>query len=737
MPLGPILIILFQLVMAQFAPTRAQQACTPTIESTVESLLEVAQIHELNRDWERAVETYGQVSVSPCQTLATEGQKGLQRSLEKQSNWLNKLREQLQNVLLTVVSQTIQITLIIVPIILVGSAIIKAILYYFARNDTWSIWPFNDLTNQKLGDDVAELLVMNLHEIRFWHSKETTRLISLADNVDLPIFSDLTPMPGMLSALSNLEKLGVGGIELPVGSMISFLRAWLNLDGYRILGNIQQAGDTLVINARLETGRQNKCLSIWKQSAVVTEEQKVSEALSDLIRDLSYSIILDIVPEAWGTRSEKALQKFTDGIKCLDEYERSHLRPRTNLIEARQLFESALQIDPTYQLATYNIALAELNLSHYEEAISLLKSLQPTEYTHFAAEIDYNLGIAYYQRTQDWAYVVSEQAFERVVATFTRHPKAAKERELLCLSHCGLVCLTAQYTSRKQQKEEYWKMGQSHYQMAMALADDNPELIAYAQYSLALLHLNRKEPEQAIALLKSVLNLNPYHGRAYTALGQAFLSQKQYSMAIAELSKAVIFSPSYEYAHYLLGRAYSMNEQPDLALDAFSRAGSISRAHDERGRILALEYQKFDEAIIEFEKAIKLNSRLADAHANLAWFMCEGASLDDDNLSIAQKHALQAVNLTSRKSWHKLAVLGRVYYEAKKFRDARLIFMESQQLAENQPQVLYYLGLIEKTEGNMDAALGNFNQLMQLPEAKTTKYWQDKAMPIIRNLERT
>lgn len=728
-----IFFLLPQLILLQSVPSQAQQTCTPELESVANSLLKVALIYESAEEWDRAINIYNQVSASPCDALALEGQQGLQRVLEN-NNWLSKLGEQLQTDIQTVFSHVIRATLIMILIVIVSLFIFKIVLYHFSRKGTWSVWPFNDLTNQKLGGDIAELLVMNLHEIHFWHSKEETTIISLSESVDLPAFSGFAPAPSVLSTLSKLEKLGIGGIELPVGAMISSLREWLNLDGHRILGNIQRIGNSLEVNVRLVTGRQSKCERIWKHTARLNGEQEIRGVLNRIIEELAFIIVMDIVPSAWETNSAKALEKFTAGFKYLDEYDRNHSRTPNNLTHAREAFDAALQIDPTYRLATYNLALVELNLGHYGKAVNLLKSLQPTDDGQFDARINYNLGVAYYQQTHHWAYAFAEQSFEKVIAAFSYFPPSNRDKELLCLSHCGIVCLAAQYSREGQ--EDNWEKGQAHYQLAISLADDISELIAQAQYSLALLYLNSGEPEKAVQLLIETLVHNPYHWRGYTALGQTALRQKQYDVAIIELSKAVSLAPHYEYAHYLLGRAYALNEQPDLALDAFSRAKSISRAHDERGRIFALTYEDFEEAIVEFKEAIRLNSRLTDAHANLAWYLCEGNFLDNDGLRVAEEHAMRAVELTTRDDWHKLAVLGRVYYEGGKLSEARSVFLASQTLSANQPQVLYYLGLIDKAEGKVGTAKAHLTQLLQLPKTKTAMYWQDKAKPIIRDLSK-
>lgn len=309
-------------------------------------------------------------------------------------------------------------------------------------------------------------------------------------------------------------------------------------------------------------------------------------------------------------------------------------------------------------------------------------------------------------------------------------------RALEALAHCGLISVAAQRARAKgSDRTSLLSDALAHYQSALELGTGDNEILSQAQYSLAVLHTNCERFDEARNLLEQAIACNPYHWRAYTALGQVEMATGHMNRAILALEKATMLSPEFEFAHFQLGRAYSAStivNRVELALDAFSKAPGIASAHDEKGRLLAKERRDYTGAIACFERAIALNSRSADAYADLAWYLTESGLSSPEEKSKAVVAAERAVAVTERKDWHKLAVLGRVYYACREYQKAKASLIESQSLNPAAPQLYYHLACIESELGNLELAKKYLITFFSLPNQGV---WKDDAASLMLSIQ--
>jgi tetratricopeptide (TPR) repeat protein len=64
--------------------------------------------------------------------------------------------------------------------------------------------------------------------------------------------------------------------------------------------------------------------------------------------------------------------------------------------------------------------------------------------------------------------------------------------------------------------------------------------------------------DQAVTLLKRVVELEPKSKTAWINLGSAYVALRQYDPAIAAFNKQLEVNPYDEYAHNHLGRVYTL-----------------------------------------------------------------------------------------------------------------------------------------------------------------------------------
>jgi tetratricopeptide (TPR) repeat protein len=84
-------------------------------------------------------------------------------------------------------------------------------------------------------------------------------------------------------------------------------------------------------------------------------------------------------------------------------------------------------------------------------------------------------------------------------------------------------------------------------------------------------HLYRQERDQAEALFKKVLDMDPQNYHALAMLGRLYsLDRDKLDQAEAHLKQALDYSPENLEAHFDLGRVYAKKGERDKALQQFS-----------------------------------------------------------------------------------------------------------------------------------------------------------------------
>jgi tetratricopeptide (TPR) repeat protein len=130
-----------------------------------------------------------------------------------------------------------------------------------------------------------------------------------------------------------------------------------------------------------------------------------------------------------------------------------------------------------------------------------------------------------------------------------------------------------------------------------------------AHYVLAQIAIFRSRFDEALALLRAELALNPAHAMALYRLGDVYARQQQWSAAIAALQQSLWINPYYSGPYILLGKAYSKTGQPGAAEDMLRRAIEYDPNNKSAHYLLAQVLQqagKAEEAKREFAIAERL-----------------------------------------------------------------------------------------------------------------------------------
>lgn len=682
--------------LAVFGSATPVYAQGGTLDANAEARrhLDIGRVYEEAGDLDRAIQEYVLATGATAPDLRQQAFAALQNAVNLKSDPWYRFRQQIREVLGWTLSGVVVVlailTLVMVFFLLLRRTQSQAVL---------TIMPFSNLTGQEnnLGALVAEVVSETLIQARIIHaSNQQNALLSVSEEIDMPSFSSQSHESSLVQVLSGLTQINVGGINLPVGSVTQPFVKWLRSRQPRIVGTIQQEDQTLQLTARLERGRGLGSQRLWQVSDQLADDP--GEKVVALARTLSYQIILGL-SKGGSTADGRSLEHFTLGLQAL-QAESAASDPQANLRQAAQHFEKAFIYDPGYAGAKYNLAITQIGLGNCKGGIELLKSLQLPGKRNLEAEIWYNLGIAYYQLAQDWAYEFGEKALTKAIQVLNTAGQAGQDhryhQQLLALSYAGLASICAQRVQRDAKRsDEHLQSALEHVKKALELGSQDVEIRAAAETARALAYLNKKYYDQAVQALEQVIELKPDYWRAYIYLGQAQMDRERLDEAVQVLQYATTLNPTFEYAQYQLGRALKQrSKEGDLenAYAAFGKVTRIASARDELGRLYA-SAKEYDKALTEFRQALSINSQFSDAASNVAWYLVEAGKRDAASLKEALECAQHSVNLErgKRSEGRMRSVLGRVYLELGKPADAEKELRASIALDPERAQSHYFL----------------------------------------------
>jgi tetratricopeptide (TPR) repeat protein len=171
--------------------------------------------------------------------------------------------------------------------------------------------------------------------------------------------------------------------------------------------------------------------------------------------------------------------------------------------------------------------------------------------------------------------------------------------------------------------------------------------------------------EQAITLLKRVVELEPKNKTAWINLGQAHMGLRQYEPAIEAFKKQVEVNPYDEYAYNNLGRVYALQRRYDEAESAFRKQLEMNPldkfAHAALGSLF-VDAKRYGDAIPELEKAISLAPDEASLHVDLGTAHLNTGHADQAMTAFSRAAELSPTPLTWNNVAYQLA-LKRAYLD--------------------------------------------------------------------------
>jgi len=302
------------------------------------------------------------------------------------------------------------------------------------------------------------------------------------------------------------------------------------------------------------------------------------------------------------------------------------------------------------------------------------------------------------------------------------------------------------------------------------LKADPGSVQAHAILGLGL--LQKGHLDEAIAEFRDAVRLDPGSAEYLAYLGDALYAKGQSDQAIASYQKAIQFQPDLARAYVGLGMTLWEWKGDHKGAEAAARTAiglkkleiaDASRAHNCLGNAL-LGQQRFDEALVSYREAARLQPDAPEPHANIGNLCSMKGQLEDaaqecrESIRLAPKfaegHAILGQVLIAQKNQDEgikelreairlkptLLVprgnLGNALRKAGRLDEA---IEEYQKAIRLSPGVAYFHGMLGETlasRGRLEEAVTSFRESVRLePRQATSYFWLGQILDRLRRFD--
>jgi tetratricopeptide (TPR) repeat protein/ADP-heptose:LPS heptosyltransferase len=217
--------------------------------------------------------------------------------------------------------------------------------------------------------------------------------------------------------------------------------------------------------------------------------------------------------------------------------------------------------------------------------------------------------------------------------------------------------------------------------------------------------------EEAAALYRRVLSIEPGHVEAHYKLANALHAQARLEEAAASYRRTLASAPRYAEAHNDLGAALAEQGRIEEALASLERALALkpdyADAHNNVGKILTGQ-DRLEEAAASYRRALGSNPSLVQALAGLASVLQRLGQLDEAMACVDRALAIEPnYGMAHNNRGVTLEALGRV-------EEAIASFERAIALEPRNAQARFNLGTTQEALGRTDEAMASFGRAVML-----------------------
>jgi adenylate cyclase len=324
---------------------------------------------------------------------------------------------------------------------------------------------------------------------------------------------------------------------------------------YVLEGSVRKMGDKVRITAQLVGALTAKHL----MSEQYERDVKDIFAVQD---DVTMKVLTSLRVNLTEGESARAFARGTKNLeaylKLLQAYELRAIHNKDSLVRARQLAEEAIALDPGYAQAYSQLALAlnnEVGLGVYDNPQKVLERAyglaeravaldDSSAWSHIA------LGLVGIRYKKDWDKAIAEA--QRAIAV---EPGSD--------SGYGNLASTLTFSGR-------YKDAIPYYKRAFRLG---PRPLPSWSVNLAWGYTAMGQYEEAIGILKGVVEKQRGHTRAHTALAEAYLLSDREDDARKEAAEVLRIDPTFSVERYYSNTFYKDQAEVRRREEALRKAG--------------------------------------------------------------------------------------------------------------------------------------------------------------------
>ncbi|UCE39868.1 MAG: protein kinase [Candidatus Aminicenantes bacterium] len=341
----------------------------------------------------------------------------------------------------------------------------------------------------------------------------------LSDGMTQALISNLAQMEALERVISSTSVMQYKDTTKPLPE----IARELGVDAV-VEGSVMVSQQRVLVSVQLIEARTDR--NIWSNS-YERDLRDILALQSELARAIAREIKIVVTP-AEQARLALARPVNPEAYQLvLRARSLWNKRTQDDLLRAKELFEQAIELDPTFALAHAGLA----------DAYSMLAS--------------------YYYIPPSEAYPMAREAAQT----------ALELDENLAEAYTSLAWVKYRY-------EGDWFGAETDYNWAIGL---NPSYaIAHHWYGSLLRDMGRFD--EALIEMEKARELNPFSLSVNTSIGYLFYFGRQYEQAITQVQKALQMDPDFHWAHDAIGLAHLQKGEFEEAIAAFQKAVSLSES---------------------------------------------------------------------------------------------------------------------------------------------------------------
>jgi tetratricopeptide (TPR) repeat protein len=594
------------------------------------------------------------------------------------------------------------------------------IVKLFGRRPLFVIIPFVDRADLKLGEALPTAVLDRLREIGWRMANFQSIKGVIAEQLDIPSLGVMSEGDSIdtVALLETALLFSMGVSDLPLARLLNSLKLWIEQPRYLVRGSFEKLNDRLSITLQIVERKRSRVVQAWNHEISEQGERRRADIIDAILYPLLFYFTKGIRARRW-----EALHALHVGLEEFQSFSENQDQPQ-HLQFAEHSMTRALQLDPAYGIARYDLGLLYLSAGDYESAREQLldasRLLQDEQEGLWAS---YHYGVALFQTAQEWAYQRAARTFAALA------DDKACPVELRFVAKSSLAAAYAKLAKLIRNKQDEFA------QKSLAEADwvigntTLPDALGNAWAAKGYAALATRQYERAVEAFQQAIGHTPTNLTALIGLGEAKFRLDKNEEALGILRQAALLSPLGGYVHYRIGNLYREMGDLTAAAQSYKNAPGLAIAHLALGKIY-LDEENHAEALNEFRLATQINSRLSDAWSNVAWAILEA---EDEALYIeAENAARRSLQLERQESlrWHRHTILAMILTKRSKTAPALKEAQAAISLAPEQAQAWYALGSAQYQTGKLDDARQSLQKVLQLDKKG---FWRTKANSLLKS----